>query len=61
MVKYFGTDVLLMPANEPWSTLQAALEQFEPGFQIEREQPLAQEREFARVEGLRLENWVQAT
>lgn len=45
MVKHFGNGVLLMPLNDPWSMMQAALEQFEPGFHIERDQPTVQERE----------------
>ncbi len=45
VVKHFGSGVLLMPVNDPWSMLQAALEHFEPGFQMERDQPAEQVRE----------------
>ncbi len=45
VVRHFGNGVLLLPANEPWAMLDAALKAFEPGFQIIREQPVAQRRE----------------
>ncbi len=45
VVRHFGNGVLLLPVNEPWAMLEAALEAFEPGFQIIREQPVAQLRE----------------
>jgi len=45
VVRHFGNGVLLLPVNEPWAMLDAALEAFEPGFQIIREQPVAQLRE----------------
>ena len=44
VVKRFGSGVLLLPVAAPWLTLFQALEEFEPGFEIEREQPAAQER-----------------
>ena len=44
-VRHFGNGVLLLPVNEPWAMLDAALAAFEPGFQISREQAAAQERE----------------
>ena len=44
-VRHFGNGVLLLPVNEPWAMLEAALAAFEPGFQISREQLAAQERE----------------
>ena len=45
VVRHFGNGVLLLPINEPWAMLEAALERFEPGFQISRDQPEAQVRE----------------
>lgn len=45
VVKHFGNGVLLMPLNDPWAMLDAALNAFEPGFQMSREQPSAQVRE----------------
>ena len=44
-VRHFGNGVLLLPVNEPWAMLDAALEAFEPGFQMTREQPAVQVRE----------------
>ena len=44
VVKRFGSGVLLLPVAAPWLTMFQALEEFEPGFQIEREQPVQQER-----------------
>ena len=43
--KPFGNGVLLLPADDPWQTLQAALAAFEPGFVLTREQPDAQQRD----------------
>jgi len=45
VVKHFGNGVLLMPLNDSWAMLDAALDAFEPGFQISRDQPAAQARE----------------
>lgn len=45
VVRHFGNGVLLLPVNEPWAMLEAALETFEPGFQIRRDQPATQSRE----------------
>lgn len=45
VVRHFGNGVLLLPVNEPWAMLEAALNAFEPGFQIRREQPAEQQRE----------------
>lgn len=45
VVRHFGNGVLLLPVNEPWAMLEAALETFEPGFQISRDQPATQSRE----------------
>lgn len=43
-VGHFGNGVLLLPIDEPWVTLEAALSAFEPGFVITRDQPEAQFR-----------------
>lgn len=43
-VQHFGNGVLLLPINNPWATLEAALAAFEPGFTLVREQPLQQVR-----------------
>lgn len=45
VVRHFGNGVLLLPFNKPWAMLDAALDAFESGFQISREQPAAQVRE----------------
>ncbi len=45
VIKHFGSGVLLMPIDKSWSMLEAALQEFEPGFIMEREQPEEQERE----------------
>ncbi|MDP1735308.1 MAG: type II toxin-antitoxin system VapB family antitoxin [Sulfuritalea sp.] len=45
MVKHFGGGVLLLPLNDPWAMLEASLEKFEPGFQLNRDQPAEQMRE----------------
>jgi antitoxin VapB len=44
IVKRFGKGVLLLPKTDPWSLMEEALDEFEPGFQLERSQPPAQER-----------------
>ena len=43
-VRHFGNGVLLLPVDDPWATLEAALAIFEPGFTIAREQPETQIR-----------------
>lgn len=43
-VRHFGNGVVLLPLNDPWQTLEAALAAFEPGFVMEREQPEAEIR-----------------
>ena len=45
IVKRFGNGVLLLPKTDPWSMMEEALGEFEPGFHLERSEPLAQERE----------------
>ena len=44
-VKHFGNGVLLLPLDEPWQTMEAGLDAFEPGFAITRQQPSTQEHE----------------
>jgi antitoxin VapB len=39
VIKRVGEGVLLMPIEDPWATLETALNSFEPGFKIERVQP----------------------
>jgi antitoxin VapB len=39
IAKELGAGVLLLPINDPWSCMSAALEMFDPGFRLEREQP----------------------
>ncbi len=44
--RFTGTEVvLLLPADNPWQTLQAGLAAFEPGFVLTREQPDTQQRD----------------
>lgn len=43
-VRHFGNGVLLLPKDDPWGTLEAALAAFEPGFTLTREQPETQAR-----------------
>lgn len=45
IAKRFGRGVLLLPMDAPWQLMAEALEEFEPGFEIVREQPAAQHRE----------------
>ena len=44
VVRHSGNGVLLLPLREPWAMLEAALDAFEPGFQINRDQPAEQLR-----------------
>ncbi len=44
-VKHFGNGVLLLPVDNPWETMAAGLAAFEPGFEINRQQPEEQARE----------------
>ena len=44
-VQHFGNGVLLLPIDDPWSTLEAGLASFEQGFVMERQQPDEQQRE----------------
>ena len=44
-VRHFGNGVLLLPVDDPWATLEAALSAFDPSFVIAREQPATQIRD----------------
>lgn len=44
IAKRFGKGVLLLPTDAPWSLMAEALEEFEPGFRLERDEPAQQER-----------------
>lgn len=45
IAKRFGNGVLLLPKEAPWQLMQEALDEFESGFEIQREQPAQQARE----------------
>jgi antitoxin VapB len=45
VLRHLGNGVLLLPLNEPWAMLEAALDAFEPSFQMNRDQPAEQLRE----------------
>jgi antitoxin VapB len=45
VVRHFGNGVLLLPLSEHGAMMDAALDAFEPGFQINRDQPADQLRE----------------
>ncbi len=42
-IKKIGNALVLIPANDPWQSLFDSLDQFEPGFRLEREQPQGQQ------------------
>ena len=44
LVKHFAGGVLLLPADKPWGLVGQAVQEFEPGFALEREQPAVQDR-----------------
>ena len=44
VVKHFGNGVLLLPMDDPWQTMEAGLAAFEPGFELQRDQPDQQMR-----------------
>ena len=44
LIKRVGEAVVLLPAKHSWKTLIDSLEQFEPGFKIERNQPKKQQK-----------------
>lgn len=43
IARRLGNGVLLLPVEAPWQTLLEALDEFEPGFIMEREQPAGPE------------------
>ncbi|MDA8276823.1 MAG: AbrB/MazE/SpoVT family DNA-binding domain-containing protein [Actinomycetota bacterium] len=43
-IQHFGNGVLLLPLNQPMQMLEAALAEFEAGFQIIREDQIAEVR-----------------
>jgi antitoxin VapB len=45
IAKRYGNGVLLLPPGDPWQLMREALEEFEPDFQMQREQPPEQQRE----------------
>ncbi len=45
LIKHFGNGVELLPIDKSWTMLEAALEEFEPGFQLKRDQTEEQTRE----------------
>ncbi|WP_326533226.1 antitoxin [Pseudorhodoferax sp.] len=45
VARRFGNGVLLLPVQAPWQVMREALDEFEPGFTLEREQPEPQERD----------------
>lgn len=47
-IKRLGNGVLLLPIHQPWQMLEEALQEFESGFQLEREAQIDQEREELR-------------
>ncbi|MFT4191413.1 MAG: type II toxin-antitoxin system VapB family antitoxin [Comamonas sp.] len=48
IAKRFGNGVLLLPMDNPWQLIREALDEFEPGFELQRDQPPQQEREELR-------------
>jgi antitoxin VapB len=44
LIKRVGDAVVLLPRSRSWDTLFQSLEQFEPGFKLERKQPKAQQK-----------------
>jgi antitoxin VapB len=45
LVKKVGAGVLLMPIDKRWDLMREAIDEFEPGFKLERDQGKADERE----------------
>ena len=44
IARRFGNGVLLLPAEDPWLAMREALDEFEPGLELERDQPEVQAR-----------------
>jgi antitoxin VapB len=45
IARRFGNGVLLLPMKAPWGVMRDALDEFEPGFELQREQPAQQGRD----------------
>lgn len=45
IARRFGNGVLLLPAEAPWALMREALDEFEPGFELQREQSEQASRE----------------
>ncbi|RZZ87519.1 antitoxin [Pseudoxanthomonas winnipegensis] len=45
IARRFGNGVLLLPVEAPWQLMREAVEEFEPGFALQRDQPEQQVRE----------------
>jgi antitoxin VapB len=45
VAKRFGNGVLLLPSDQPFELMREAVGEFEPGFVMERDQPVLEERE----------------
>lgn len=43
-IKRLANGVLLFPLDDPWALMEQALQEFEPGLRLEREQPIEQDR-----------------
>jgi antitoxin VapB len=43
VAKRFGNGVLLLPVVAPWQSMKEVLDDFEPGFILERDPPAGQE------------------
>jgi antitoxin VapB len=43
IARRLGNGVLLLPVDAPWQSMLQALDEFEPGFVMEREQPARQQ------------------
>lgn len=52
IVRHFGSGVILLPRDKPWDMLEAALDEFEPRFELERDQLESQGRD--EIKGSRI-------
>ncbi len=43
-IKKVGNALVLIPQSDPWAILFQSLDDFEPGFKLEREQPVVQQK-----------------
>lgn len=44
VAKRFGNGVVLLPVDDSYNIMREAVEEFEPGFRLQREQPEVQSR-----------------